>query len=183
MTRPSIQIRPFRAGDARAVRALFARVNRALAPQGQADRFERYIESSIAGEIGRIAEYYAPPGRAGFWVAMQGTELAGFFGLEPAGPDAAELRRMYVAPEMRRMGLGRALLAWAEKEALKLGYSRLDLSTSELQGPALALYRQAGYQETGAAIADAPSNKTIGGGVRRHHFAKRLGPLAEETTE
>lgn len=183
MSRAPIRIRRFRPEDAGPVGALFTRVNRALAPPDEAERFERYIAASIAEEIGRIPEYYAPSHSAGFWVALCGGELAGFFGLEPSGPEAAELRRMYVAPEMRRRGLGRMLLARAEREALEMGYRRLDLSTSELQGPALALYRQAGYEETGAMIAEAPSNKTIGGGVRRHHFAKQLGPVAGDMTE
>ena len=133
--------------------------------------------------MGRIPEYYAASRRAGFWVARRGGELAGFFGIEPSGPGAAELRRMYVVPEFRRRGLGRMLLAEAEKMAHRMGYRRLDLSTSELQGPALALYRHAGYEETGAAIAELPSNKTIGGGVRRHHFARQLEPSAEDIKE
>jgi putative acetyltransferase len=175
MNDPTIEIRAFRADDSAPVLTLFTRINRALAPAPQASTFERYIEGSIDTEMGKISEYYASERGAGFWVAVQDRQLAGFFGIEPSDPGAAELRRMYVAPEYRRCGLGRRLLAEAEANARAMGYRRLDLSTSELQGAALALYRCAGYEEIGEAIAENPSNKTVGGGIRRHHFAKQLG--------
>ena len=183
MNDPEIEIRAFRVDDSAPVVALFTQNNRALAPAEQAETFERYIDSSITDEIGRIPEYYAAAEGSGFWVAVQGGCLAGFFGLEVSDPGAAELRRMYVAPEYRRSGLGRRLLAEAEMKARAMGYQRLDLSTSELQGAALALYRRAGYEEIGEAIAETPSNKTVGGGIRRHHFAKQLGPNPEPWDE
>ena len=39
---------------------------------------------------------------------------------------------------------------------------------------ALTLYRNAGYENVREEIADAASNKTLGGGIRRYHFTKRL---------
>jgi ribosomal protein S18 acetylase RimI-like enzyme len=83
---------------------------------------------------------------------------------------------MYVAPEYRRRGLGRRLLANAESMARQMGYDRMDLSTSVLQDAALALYRHAGYEEIGEAVTMTPSNKTLGGGIRRYHFTKQLEP-------
>jgi len=168
-------IRPFQPGDAAAVTALFVRINRALAPEGSDEAFERYIERSIEDEIGKIPAYYDGARNAGFWVAMQDRRLAGFFGLEPCGAGAVELRRMYVAPEFRRRGIARRLLARAESIALEMGYRRIDLSTSELQAAALALYRHAGYEEIGETVAEEQSHKTIGGGIHRYQFAKRLG--------
>ena len=50
----------------------------------------------------------------------------------------------------------------------------MDLSTSELQPGALALYRNGGYEQTREELAATSSNKTIGGGIRRFHFTKRL---------
>ena len=83
-----ISIRGYRETDAGAVRDLFVRVNRLLAPVAMRDVFESYIERSLREEIGRIADYYAPaPGR-GFWVAESAAgTLQGMFGLEPAAAD------------------------------------------------------------------------------------------------
>ena len=55
----ALTIRRFANTDAPAVRDLFIRVNRLLAPPQMKDAFETYIASAIAEEIGRIAEYYA----------------------------------------------------------------------------------------------------------------------------
>ena len=51
------------------------------------------------------------------------------------------------------------------------------LSTAELQGEALGLYRGAGYRLVREEIAAASTNKTVGGGIRRYHFEKLLSPM------
>src|SRR6201999_4113610 len=94
-------------------------------------------------------------------------DVIGMFGLEPAGDEAAELRRMYVASEARGRGLGSAMLREAERLTRASGLRRLVPSTSELQPAALALYRGAQYQLVREEVASASSNKTVGSGVRR----------------
>ena len=54
----------------------------------------------------------------------------------------AEIKRMYVAPTARRRGVGRAILAELEVEALALGAKRLVLETGARQPEALSLYRR-----------------------------------------
>lgn len=168
-----VDIRPFRTVDREAVRDLFVRVNRSIAPPSLKDKFEDYIARSLAEEIDRIADYYGER-NGGFWVAESAGAVVGMFGLEPAGPDAMELRRMYVAPEARRRGIARQMLAFAEDECRSRGLQSLTLSTSELQGEALALYRAAGYRLQKEEVAEAASNKTLGGGIRRYYFDKAL---------
>ena len=167
------ELRPYRAADHARVRALFIAVNRTLAPPGMNDAFERYIERSLAEEIDRIEAYYTE--RDGcFMVAVRNGHFAGMFGLERVAPNTMELRRMYVAPDARRMGLGRFLLGNAERLAHARGARALVLSTSELQQEALALYRTSGFTQTKIDIALAASNKTVGSGIRRFHFEKPL---------
>src|SRR5262249_7000579 len=125
----AIDIRAFSAVDVAQVRALFIRVNRLLAPADMRDAFESYIERSLDEEVGRIEAYYGER-QGGFWVAVEGGEIVGMFGLEPSTDGAMELRRMYVDPEARRRGIGRQLLRYAEDECRRRGGSRLDLSTS-----------------------------------------------------
>jgi GNAT superfamily N-acetyltransferase len=168
-----IQIRAFLQADAAVVRELFIRVNRLLAPAHLAEAFEGYITRSLAEEIDRLADYYASR-HGDFWVAVDGDEIVGMFGLEAAGEHAMELRRMYVAPGARRRGIARKMLAFAEEECRRCNRPELQLSTSELQQDALALYRNAGYENVREEIADAASNKALGGGIRRYHFTKRL---------
>jgi GNAT superfamily N-acetyltransferase len=166
-------IRRFEERDAAPVRALFVEVNRELAPEAMREAFEAYIARSLAEEIGRIEAYYAER-RGSFWVAEEDGALLGMFGLEEVDRHTAELRRMYVAATARRRGAGRMLLERAEREGVHAGYNRLILSTSELQGAALQLYRRSGYRLVREEVATTASNKTVGGGLRRFHFEKRL---------
>jgi drug/metabolite transporter (DMT)-like permease/GNAT superfamily N-acetyltransferase len=68
-------------------------------------------------------------------------------GIRELGDGAAELKRMYVAPEARGNGYGARLLAGLEDEARRLGYERLRLDTADRLREAQALYRSAGYTE------------------------------------
>lgn len=61
------------------------------------------------------------------------------------GPQVGELKRMYVAPEVRGHGIGRKLLERLEAEGRSLGLTRLVLETGTRQLEALALYRRAGF--------------------------------------
>jgi putative acetyltransferase len=96
------------------------------------------------------------------------------FGLERVGNSAMELRRMYVDPAARRAGIARQLLQFAEDECRRRSIPMLELSTSELQPAALALYRQAGYTLVREEVAETTSNKTVGGGIHRYYFMKTL---------
>ena len=63
------------------------------------------------------------------------------------GAHVGEVKRMYVAPDVRGRGVGRVLLARLEEEARMLGLERLVLETGTRQATALALYRAAGFSE------------------------------------
>ena len=168
-----MEIRDFSTDDAAAVRELFIRVNRLLAPADRKDAFESYIARSLTEEIDRVAEYYSER-NGGFWVAVEGVGIVGMFGLEPSGEGAMELRRMYIDPDFRRRGIARKMLDFAEQQCRRRQRRRMDLSTSELQREALALYRNAGYALVREEVAEAASHKTLGGGIRRYYFSKAL---------
>ena len=169
----SISIRPFAEDDAAQVRDLFIRINRSLAPPHMAGAFEGYIARSLLEEIDRIPAYYGER-HGGFWVAVEGPRIVGMFGLELLSAGAMELRRMYVDPGAQRRGIARKMLRFAEDECRRRNVARLDLSTSELQGPALSLYQNAGYELVREETAVAESNKTVGAGLRRFYFTKAL---------
>jgi ribosomal protein S18 acetylase RimI-like enzyme len=57
----------------------------------------------------------------------------------------AYLEELYVVPERRGHGLGRALLEAAMEHARERGAAHIDLSTSEGDVAALALYESAGF--------------------------------------
>ncbi len=171
----TIRIRPFATDDASSVRTLFIRVNWLLAPPAMKDAFERYIDRSLQEEIDRIDQYYSER-QGGFWVSARDKKIVGMFGLESCISNAMELRRMYVDPDERRRGVARLMLRYAENECRRRERPWINLSTSELQASAIALYRSAGYQLVREEMATISSNKSLGGGIRRFYFTKHLDP-------
>jgi len=57
----------------------------------------------------------------------------------------AELKRMYVDPQVRGKGIGRALVESLEREARALGVTRVVLETGTRLAPAIRLYEGLGY--------------------------------------
>ncbi|MEU0038070.1 GNAT family N-acetyltransferase [Streptomyces sp. NPDC006333] len=57
----------------------------------------------------------------------------------------AELKRMYVVPEARGLGLARRILAALEDDARAAGRTRMVLETGAKQPEAVALYTSSGY--------------------------------------
>ncbi|MGR8010053.1 GNAT family N-acetyltransferase [Streptomyces hypolithicus] len=60
----------------------------------------------------------------------------------------AELKRMYVIPECRGLGLARRVLAALEADAVAAGRTRMVLETGTEQPEAIALYTSSGYAPT-----------------------------------
>ncbi|MEU4271032.1 GNAT family N-acetyltransferase [Streptomyces sp. NPDC026092] len=58
----------------------------------------------------------------------------------------AELKRMYVIPEARGLGLARRILAALENDARAAGRTRMVLETGTAQPEAIALYTSSGYE-------------------------------------
>lgn len=61
------------------------------------------------------------------------------------GEQTAELRRMYVASEARRLGIARTLMNALEEKARALGYATLRLETGPEQPEAVRLYETGGF--------------------------------------
>ena len=99
------------------------------------------------GDIGptRDAHMFEPPGGA-FLVARVDGRAVACGGICRYDAKRAELKRMYVDPGARGLGLGRRLLESLEGEARRLGYAGLVLETAERQQEALGLYASAGYR-------------------------------------
>ncbi|MFF8958885.1 GNAT family N-acetyltransferase [Streptomyces sp. NPDC014894] len=57
----------------------------------------------------------------------------------------AELKRMYVIPEARGLGLARRILTALEHDARSAGRTRMVLETGDQQPEAIALYTSTGY--------------------------------------
>jgi GNAT superfamily N-acetyltransferase len=120
----------------------------------------------IAEEMAGLPGPYGPP-TGSLMLARVGDEEAGVLGLQ-AVPDAVrsqhvevgrsgELKRLFVRPEYRRHGVGRALLERAESEARRRGYDALLLTTNaEMMPLAQRLYETLRYVESVPYRTDMP---------------------------
>ena len=68
--------------------------------------------------------------------------------LTPIDASTGEIKRMWVAPEARGLGVARRLLEAIENQARQSGVTRVVLDTNRALTQAQALYRKAGYRET-----------------------------------
>jgi putative acetyltransferase len=169
-----VRIRRYRPSDQAAVVGLFREFMWELTPPHLGAEFQAYIETAIRDELGRVEEYYFNREGQSFWVADD-ARVVGMVGVERHSAECAELRRMAVASAHRRKGIGRQLLATAEAFCRDAGYSKLVLSTSELQVAARKLYESSGYSLVREEPAAAPSHKSVGAGLTRYHYEKELG--------
>ena len=84
-------------------------------------------------------------GRGAFLVAYSGGEPLGCGAIRRLDANTAEIKRMYVEPSSRRLGVGRMMLRVLESEACRLQVNRIVLETGERQLEALALYEKSGF--------------------------------------
>lgn len=102
----------------------------------------------LYGDVDR-AEFFAldfsGPGSA-FVVARQNGRAVGCGAIRPLAPGVAEVKRIFVEPEVRHLGIGREIISVLETVARDLGYTALQLETGLRQPAAIRLYEKAGYQ-------------------------------------
>jgi GNAT superfamily N-acetyltransferase len=67
--------------------------------------------------------------------------------LKPLSADIGEIKRMYVRPEYRRQGFGKALMEQLLEEADRIGYRHLRLDSARFMESAHQLYRSYGFAE------------------------------------
>lgn len=121
-------------GDIESVRQLFAEYARAVEEPCCFAGFER----EVAG---------LPGGYLVLLLAKQDRTAAGCIGLRRVDPRTAELKRLYVCPAYRGLGIGRALAEAAILAARHDGYERIVLDSLPKMREALALYQQLSFRE------------------------------------
>ena len=99
---------------------------------------------SFEEELASLPGAYAPPsGR--LLVVDAGTELAGCVACRRHALGVCEMKRLYVRPAFRGLGLGRRLIDRLAADAISIGYEAMVLDTLPVMAEAIGLYRSAGF--------------------------------------
>ena len=85
--------------------------------------------------------------RGAFWVAWSAGTAIGCCGLKGDGSATGEVKRLWVSPAARGMGLARRFMETCEAESAKLGMTRLRLDTNSALPEAVAMYHRLGWTE------------------------------------
>ncbi|MBY0435504.1 MAG: GNAT family N-acetyltransferase [Cyclobacteriaceae bacterium] len=78
-------------------------------------------------------------------LAYDGGKTVGCGAIKQFSPEAMEVKRMYVLPEVRNKGVASRVLTELETWAAELGYHSCVLETGKRQHEAIALYTKSGY--------------------------------------
>jgi len=98
-------------------------------------------------ELANLPGDYSPPDGRLLLAEFDG-QIAGCVALHKLEDDTCEMKRLYLRPDFRGKGLGRALAHRIIWEARQIGYQRMRLDTVEpVMKDAVAMYRRIGFRE------------------------------------
>jgi GNAT superfamily N-acetyltransferase len=127
-------------------------------------------------QLARLPGSYVEAGGR-FWVAVRDGALLGTCGVFPVAPGALELRKMYLAPAARGLGIGKALLEAAVAHARASGAAHLVLDTIERMEAARAFYEAHGFVRDDAQVRGARCTRGYRLDLGRGGSARRGRPL------
>ena len=133
-------IRPIEPRDEASTDAVIRAVRQEFGVTGHG--FDSHEPATVA-----LHDLYRAPRSRYFVVEVDG-RIGGGAGIAPYGladSDTCELQRMYLAPEVRGAGYGRALLLACLEAARAFGYRRCYLETAASLSTARQLYTNAGF--------------------------------------
>jgi DNA-binding MarR family transcriptional regulator/GNAT superfamily N-acetyltransferase len=130
------------------------------------EELDRRFDNGLIGEasVSSMARALQAP-KGLFLVAFLRSQPVGCGGLRFHANYPAEIKRLWVAPAVRGLGVGRRILADLERRARGHGVRTVRLDTNRNLTEAIALYRRTGYQEI-VAFNDEPN--------AHHWFEKHL---------
>ena len=113
----------------------------------EAEKAERYPNWDAEVAMRVNPEEMTPP-QGAFLVAYHEGRAVGCGGVRKLSPEVAEMKRLYVAPEARKLGAGLALMRAMEDAARESGCTVARLDTDPALQEAQRLFERLGYRQT-----------------------------------
>lgn len=108
-------------------------------------------------ELASLPGKYAPPHGELLLAKQTDGEALGCVGLRPLpAAGCCEMKRLYLAPDARGTGLGRALAEAIIEKAREIGYRELRLDTLATMTSAIGLYQGMGFAKIEPYYAPTP---------------------------
>ena len=114
------------------------------------------FEAELAGFPGK----YASPAGVVLLARTDHGDTLGCVAMRPLVGSCCEMKRLYVTPEGRGLGIGTALVTAVIKEAERFGYKVMKLDTLSTMIEAVRLYRRQGFVDI-EAYYDTPIADTV----------------------
>jgi putative acetyltransferase len=130
-------IRPFRQEDQKETRRLILK---------RLGEHFGYIDMSLNPDLNSIWDSYIMQGHL-FYIAETETGIVGTGGLVVRNYDLGEIVRLFVVPEMRRVGLAKALIDRLIEEGQARQIERFTVETNTNWHEAIQLYQHCGFRE------------------------------------
>ncbi|MBQ9457430.1 MAG: GNAT family N-acetyltransferase [Bacilli bacterium] len=84
-----------------------------------------------------------------FWVALDGARVIGCVGYETINPGEARVHRLYIKPDLKRQGVGTALMQTLEEYIKNKGYKKMSIHIGdEKYWESKLFYKAKGFIET-----------------------------------
>jgi ribosomal protein S18 acetylase RimI-like enzyme len=104
---------------------------------------------NFQNELADLPGKYALPSGS-LLMAEEDGKVAGCVGLRKISTGICEMKRLYIRPEFRGRGLGKALAFAIIEVAFNMGYRKMRLDTVATMKEAVRLYRHLGFYEIDA---------------------------------
>ena len=105
-----------------------------------------YTPEKWAALLDSLPEVHAAPQGAALVARLDG-KVVGCVMMQQIDEHTCEMKRMFVGPEGRGLGLGRRLAENIIRVAAERGYAKIRLDTGRNHDEALSLYRSLGFRE------------------------------------
>lgn len=126
--------------------------------------YEPYVAAIGRPPAPMVADFAAAAAAGDLFLLEEEGQAVGYIHLYAKGEDL-HIENLAVAPQARRRGHARRLLAFAEQAARARGIARLDLYTNEVMEAAFGLYIAAGFEEV---------DRRLEAGFRRIYLRKNV---------